>query len=114
MDNDSILNSVKLAIGYPPEQMAFDNIIIMHINSVFMILAQAGVGPKNGFRITDDSSEWTDFLSSDDENFESVKSYVCLKVRILFDPPSNATHMQSLKDMINEFEWRLNIEAEIT
>ena len=114
MDNDNILNSVKLAIGYPPEQMAFDNIIIMHINSVFMILAQAGVGPKNGFRITDDSSEWTDFLSSDDENFESVKSYVCLKVRLLFDPPSNTTHMQSLKDMINEFEWRLNIEAEIT
>lgn len=111
MDN-SILNTVKKAVGLMPEYDAFDDTLIMHINSVFMILSQVGVGPAKGFRIEDDTAEWSDFLSNEDENYESIKSYVCMKVRLLFDPPSSSTHMQAIKDLISELEWRLNIEAE--
>lgn len=111
MDN-SILNTVKKAVGLMPEYDAFDDVLIMHINSVFMILSQVGVGPKNGFRIEDASDEWDDYLTDETENLEAVKSYICLKVRLLFDPPSSSTHMQAIKDSVSEFEWRLNIEAE--
>lgn len=111
MDN-SILNTVKKAVGLMPEYDAFDDTLIMHINSVFMILSQVGVGPTKGFRIEDASAEWVDFLSEDYENYESVKSYICMKVRLLFDPPSSSTHMQAIKDLVSELEWRLNIEAE--
>lgn len=111
MDN-SILNTVKKAVGLMPEYDAFDDVLIMHINSVFMILSQVGIGPKNGFRIEDASTEWEAYLSEEFENFEAVKSYICLKVRLLFDPPSSSTHMQAIKDSVSEFEWRLNIEAE--
>lgn len=110
--DESILNTVKKSMGIMPEYEAFDNTIIMHINSVFMILSQLGIGPAKGFRIEDSSSEWSEFLSSDDENYESYKSYICMKVRLLFDPPSSSTHMQCIKDLISELEWRLNIEAE--
>lgn len=109
---DSILNSVKKSIGIMPEYDAFDDSLIMHINSVFMILAQMGVGPAKGFRIEDDTAEWSDFLSNEDENYESIKSYVCMKVRLLFDPPSSSTHMECIKQLVSEFEWRLNFEAE--
>ena len=111
MDN-SILNTVKKAVGLMPEYDAFDDTLIMHINSVFMILSQVGVGPAKGFRIEDASDEWGDFLSEDYENYESVKSYICMKVRLLFDPPTSSTHMQAIKDLVSELEWRLNIEAE--
>ena len=109
---DNILNSVKKSIGIMPEYKAFDDSLIMHINSVFMILAQMGVGPSKGFRLEDGTEEWSDFLSSDYENYESVKSYICMKVRLLFDPPSSSTHMECIKQFVNEFEWRLNFEAE--
>lgn len=108
----SILNTVKKALGVTPEYTIFDPDIIMHINSVFMILAQMGVGPAKGFRIEDSSAEWSDFLSDEDDNFESVKSYICAKVRLLFDPPSSSTHMECIKQLVSEFEWRLNFEAE--
>lgn len=108
----SILNTVKKAVGVMPDYTVFDDTLIMHINSVFMTLTQVGVGPKQGFRIEDSSAEWSSFLSDDYENFESVKSYICLKVRLLFDPPSSSTHMQCIESQIKEFEWRLNIEAE--
>jgi hypothetical protein len=109
---DSILNGVKKSIGIMPEYDVFDDSLIMHINSVFMILAQMGVGPSKGFRIEDDTDKWSDFLSNDDENYESIKSYVCMKVRLLFDPPSSSTHMDCIKQLVSEFEWRLNFEAE--
>lgn len=111
MEN-SILNTVKKAVGIMPDYDAFDDALIMHINSVFMILSQIGVGPSKGFRIEDKISKWTDFLPNEDDNYESVKSYVCMKVRLLFDPPSSSTHLQCIKDSVSEFEWRLNIEAE--
>ena len=112
--DNNILNDVKRSIGLMPEYDSFDQVLIMHINSVFMILHQMGVGPDSGFRLVTGEEVWTDFLPSTYENFESVKSYVGMKVRLLFDPPSSSTHMECIKQAINEFEWRLNFEAEVS
>lgn len=108
---DSILNSIKKLLGIAKEYHNFDADIIMHINSVFMILKQLGVGPSDGFIITDDTAVWEDYIKSD-QNLESVKSYIYLKVKILFDPPLGGAVMDATKQMINELEWRLNTEAE--
>lgn len=110
---ESILTSVKKLCGITAEYTQFDPDIIMHINSVFMILRQMGVGPANGFSIEDASSVWTNFLPEDNPYYESVKSYMGLKVRLLFDPPSSSVHMEAMKSMISELEWRLNFEAEL-
>ena len=108
---ESILNSIKKLLGITADYEHFDADIIMHINSVFMILMQLGIGPSEGFSISDDSSTWNDFLS-DATWFESVKSYMYLRVRLLFDPPQNGTLMNSIEKQIDEFEWRCRTEQE--
>ena len=114
MNDSNILNDVKEAIGIMPDYTVFDQTLIMNINSVFMILHQMGVGPDKTFQISNGNEQWTDFIPSTYENFESVKTYICMKVRLLFDPPSSSTHMECIKQAINEFEWRLNFEAELS
>lgn len=114
---DSILTSIKKLLGMTEDYTAFDSDIVMHINTVFMNLKQLGVGPIEGFRIEDDVAVWTDFI--DDNNdpekkalLSAVKSYIHLKVKLLFDPPLSAAVIESIKESINELEWRLNVEAE--
>ena len=109
---ESILKSIKKLLGIDAEYTVFDADIIMHINSVFTILMQLGVGPPNGFSIADESSLWSDFLPNDDSKFNSVKSYVYLKVRLLFDPPASSAITETINRVINELEWRINVEAE--
>lgn len=109
---DSILTSIKKMLGIAEEYTPFDIDIILHINSVFMILNQLGVGPAAGFRIEDDSATWSDF-TEDKLDVEAVKSYIYLKVRLLFDPPSSSAAMESINRLISEFEWRLNVAAEL-
>ena len=104
--NDSILTSIKKLLGITEEYEHFDQDIIIHINSVFMILNQLGVGPSNGFSITDKTAVWSDFIS-EGANIESVKSYMYLKVRLLFDPPTTSAVMESMNRMICELEFRL-------
>lgn len=108
---ESILTSIKKLLGITEEYEHFDNDIIMHINSVFMILTQLGVGPSEGFSISDKTATWYDFIPSG-TNLEGVKSYVYLKVRLLFDPPQASGVMDAIKNQIGELEWRLNVEAE--
>lgn len=102
---DSILTSVKLMLGITEECEDFDIQLIMHINSVLSGLTQMGIGPPEGFMIEDDSAEWGEFVS-DHIAFVSVKSYVYLKTRLLFDPPSGAA-MDAANRLITELEWRL-------
>ena len=109
---DSILTSIKKLLGITEEYKHFDDDLIMHINSVFFTLTQLGVGPEDGFRITDDSAVWSEFIGDDAKLFESVKSYIHLKVRLLFDPPTNSTVLESIERMAREYEWRLNLTAE--
>lgn len=108
---ESILTSIKKLLGVSEEYEHFDPDIVMHINSAFMVLTQLGVGPAGGFSIEDDTSLWSDFLG-DDSRFEAVKSYIHLKVKLLFDPPTNSAVIESINKSISELEWRLNVSAE--
>ena len=108
---DSILTSIKKLLGITAECVDFDDIVIMHINSVFRDLKQIGVGPPEGFYIEDASVTWDEYVLSPLE-YSAIKSYVYLKVRLLFDPPQNSSHLESIKEQIREHEWRLNFDAE--
>lgn len=110
---ESILTSIKKLLGIAEDYDHFDADIIMHINSVFMILNQLGVGPQEGFRISDETSIWSDF-TSDDKKLELVKSFMHLKVKLLFDPPSSSAVIDSMNRTLSEFEWRLNMQADLT
>lgn len=109
---ESILTSVKKQLGIAEEYEHFDVDLIMHINSVFMTLNQLGVGPSEGFRIEDKLNTWDEFIPADDLKYEAVKSYIPLKVRLLFDPPDRSAVMEAYNRNISEFEFRLNVAAE--
>ena len=111
MNTESILTSIKKLLGITEEYTHFDSDIIMHINSVLAILTQLGVGSADGFTISDDSSTWKDFMG-EDKRFEFVKSYVHLKVKLLFDPPLSSAVMESMNRMISELEWRILVAAD--
>lgn len=110
---ESILTSIKKLLGITAEYTHFDDDLIIHINSVFMILTQLGVGPSEGFVIEDDSAYWTDFIT-DPVKMQAVKSYVYLKVKLLFDPSLSSAVIEATNRMISEYEFRLNVEAEST
>ena len=103
----SILTSIKKLLGIAEEDTSFDQDIIMHINTVFAILAQLGVGPEGGFSIEDDSSIWEDYLGNA-TNLELVKSYIYMKVRSMFDPPTSSILADAMNKNISELEWRIN------
>lgn len=109
--DESILTSIKKLLGVPDDYEHFDQDIIMHINSVLMILNQIGVGPSDGFSISDKTAIWSDFIS-DNKKLEAVKSYMYMKVRIMFDPPLQSSVMECMNRTIKEMEWRLNAAAE--
>ena len=108
---ESILTSIKKLLGIEEEYEHFDSDIIMHINSVFMILNQIGVGPSEGFSIEDAESVWSDFIPIESD-LQAVKTYIHLKVKLMFDPPQSSAHIESINRMINELEWRLNVAAD--
>lgn len=109
--DESILTSIKKMLGIDAECTDFDTDITMHINSVFLTLFQLGVGPKEGFSIIDEQDVWTDFLP-EGMLLNSVKPYVYLKVKLAFDTPANSSHTESIKNIINEFEFRINLQVE--
>ena len=104
---ESILTSIKKLLGIPEEYEQFDTDVIMHINSVFSILTQLGVGPSNGFSIENKEATWHDFIG-EESGIEMVKSYIHLKVKLLFDPPLSSAVIEAMNQMIKELEWRLN------
>ena len=108
---DSMLTSIKKMLGIAEDCTDFDVDLIIHINSVLGILNQLGVGPDTGFSITDKSDEWMDFVA-DMSTLEFVTSYVFLKVRMLFDPPTSGAITESINRMIRELECRILIAAD--
>lgn len=104
---ESILDSVKKMIGVEGQD-DFDTDLIFHINTVFMLLNQAGVGPASVYQITGSDETWSDFADNIDD-IGMVKTYIFMKVRKIFDPPTSGTAMESLNELIKEFEFRLNI-----
>jgi len=109
MDNiaNSILQSVKKMLGINPEYEEFDVDIILHINSVFSILSQIGAGPASGFMISDGSATWADYME-DSPELNNIKSYMYLKVRLLFDPPQNSAITKVIETQVTELEYRIN------
>lgn len=111
MAMDSILTSIKQQLGIVEDYDAFDNELIIHINSVLRILNQMGVG-KTGFNISDSSSTWSDFLGAYEKDLSDVKTYVYLKVRTIWDPPTVGSHVTAMENMIKELEWRINVQID--
>lgn len=110
---DSILTSIKKLLGISEEYTQFDDDIIMHINTVFLNLTQLGVGPEEGFFIEDDTSDWEDFVDIESNiPLQAIKTYMYLKVKLLFDPPLSSSVIESMNRMIAELEWRLNVAVE--
>ena len=108
--SDSILDSTKKLLGIDEDYRDFDLDIMTHINSTFLILRQLGIGPDEGYIITDRNDKWSDFLT-DVSKLAAVKTYIAAKVRLIFDPPVGGA-LDALKSVIAEFEWRLNVEVD--
>ena len=112
---ESILISIKKMLGIDESYTAFDLDVITHINSVLMILTQLGVGPSEGFAIEDDGATWSDFIQDDGvPRLNSAKTFMYLKVKLLFDPPTSSATIESFNRLISELEFRLNVAAEST
>lgn len=106
---DSILESIKKLLGLPKDYTAFDPDIIMHINTAFFFLSQIYGAP---YSITGYDETWSAFFVDRPKQLESIKSYVYLRVRLLFDPPSSTSLLEAMKEQIRELEWRLEIEGD--
>lgn len=109
--SNSILVSTKKMLGIDAAYTAFDLDVLTHINSALATLNQLGIGQDEGFMIEDDAAEWADFLGTD-LRLNPVKTYVFLRVRLLFDPPQTSFHLAAMEKQIQELEWRLNVHRE--
>jgi len=107
---ESILTSIKKLLGITEDYTHFDQDIVLQINSAFSTLNQLGVGPEAGFAIEDASSKWTDFINDARLNF--AKTFVQIKVKLAFDPPTSSTLMDSYNRQLDELTWRLSIVNE--
>lgn len=105
---DSILTSIKALLGIAEDYEQFDMQIIMHINTVFTILSQLGIGPEEPFSILDKSITWSDF-DTKSHSLESIKTYIYLRVKLYFDPPANSFTTDALEKQAKELEWRMMV-----
>lgn len=109
--SESILTSTKKILGIAEEYTAFDLDIVTHINSVFFILHQLGIGPQYVYAIEDASATWDRFLGVD-PTYNAVKSYIYMKVRLMFDPPGTSFAITAMQELVKEAEWRLSSQRE--
>lgn len=109
--DEPILNTVKSHLGIYNDDTSFDRVLITHINSVFSNLTQLGVGPAEGYHLLDGTETWSQYpgISTDTE---SIRTYMCLKVALVFDPPQMGYLVDAIKEQIKELEWRLNVQVE--
>ena len=110
---ESILNTIKQMLGILSDDISFDTDIIVAINTAFMVLNQLGVGGENVFEITDASAKWTDFLGADTTKFSGVKSFIYLKTKLAFDPPTVGHHLTAIESQIGELSYRLLVQVPI-
>ena len=106
--DDSILKTMRKMIGPSEDYEYFDPDLIIHINTVFSILCQMGLGNDTGtFKITGEDETWSDFLGDNHDNLEMVKSYMYFKMKLMFDPPQSSFVLKSYEDQARELEWRI-------
>ena len=108
---ESILTSIKKLLGPEEDYTHFDTDIMIHINSALMTLNQLGVGPETGLFITGAGETWTSLIGNR-KDIEGIKTYIYLKVRLIFDPPTSGFLIDAIERQISEFEWRLNIQMD--
>lgn len=108
--NESILDSIKKQLGIVPDYTVFDDQILLYINAAFSTLHQLGIGPEEGFEIVDDTTIWDSVVT--EPRFNSIKSYVGMKVKLMFDPPTSSFALDALKNQIAGYEWRITSEKE--
>lgn len=111
MNEESILVYVKRLLGIQSDYNHFDPDVIYGINAAFAVLTQLGVGPKEGFSISDDSTKWNEFVE-DTARLSLIKEYVCLRTRLLFDPPSSSALIDAINKSVAEYEWRLFVASD--
>lgn len=109
--NESILNSIKALLGPDSDYTVFDSDIIIFINGALSTLTQLGIGPSEGFKITGSRERWEDLLG-DYQDIESVKTFIYLKVRMLFDPPTSSFVLSAMQKECDELAWRLNVAVD--
>ena len=109
--DDSILATIKKMLGLENDYTPFDTDVIVNINAALMTLSQLGVGPREGFVVCGYDEQWCDFVN-DEAKLGAVKTYVYLKVKMVFDPPTNSFVMDAMKQQAEEIGWRLNAQAE--
>jgi len=109
--DESILDSIKKLLGFTPEYKQFDQDIIIHINTYLGVLNQMGVG-KKGFYIEDYEPTWSDFVDGHTVSLHEVKTYVYLRVKMVFDPPSSSLVSEAINKNIDELGWRLNVKVD--
>ena len=108
---DSILMTIRKSVCGDPYADHFDTDLLVHINACFSILNQLGVGPENGFVVTDETQSWSSY-SDNDRILNMVKTYVTLKVKKIFDPPLTSSVLEAMDKEIKELEWRLNVAVD--
>ena len=108
--NDSILNSIKKLLGIGEDYKHFDPDIIIHINSILNILSQLGCSKVEGYSISDETSTWAEIIDEGDD-LEVIRSYVYLRVRMIFDPPTGSV-AETFKETIKELEWRIMVKED--
>ena len=111
MLEENILASTKKLLGFEEDYTAFDTDIMMYINSAFMSLHQLGVGPAAGYALSSGLETWPEFFGTYTD-LQGVKTYIYLKVRLVFDPPSTSFVLEAIKAMISEYEWRINVQVD--
>lgn len=112
MEDNSILTSTKKVLNIPEDITQFDQDILMHINSVLSTLTQEGVGKEGGLIVTDATAKWGDFVPMEDGRYQMIKSYVPIRVRLVFDPPESKTVVDSLREYAHELEYRMYTQAQ--
>lgn len=109
---ESIVNTIKKSLGIDPSDDSFDPDIILNINTIIFSLSQIGVGPSNGFVVTTVDDLWTDYITGSTINLEAIKTYIYLKTKLMFDPPTSSTVIESINANLKELEWRIMLAVE--
>lgn len=107
----SIFRTIKSLLGPDADYDVFDHDILIFINGAIATLTQLGIGPSEGFRVTGEDEVWSDFLGEYND-LDSVKTYIYLKVKLVFDPPSNSSVLNAYNESCKELEWRLNVAVD--
>lgn len=108
---DSILMTMRKLVCGDPYADHFDTDLLVHINACFSILNQLGVGPETGFVVTDETQSWSNYIA-DNHVLNMVKTYITLKVRVIFDPPMTSSILEAMNKEISQLEWRLNVAVD--